>query len=750
MADPENTSDAGAEGAANAGRVSVLLPLPMPGLLEYAVAGGLYGDTPLAGQFVSVTLSGKPRIGVVWDESSPLQASKRQVATAKLKPVDEILDLPGLSAANRRFIEWVADYTLTAPGAILKMTMSAPAALGPPPVKILYTGGGPPPARMTPAREAVLQFMAGAAPAGAPAGIHDIAAAAGVGEGVVRGLVKAGTLLPVTRPADQPFAVPDPDCPGPQLTEAQAEAAGVITDLVRKGGFQTVLLDGVTGSGKTEVYLEGVAEALRSPAGQVLVLLPEIALTAQWLGRFEKRFGVSPVEWHSELGSAGRRRAWAAVQSGQARVVVGARSALFLPFPDLRLIVVDEEHDSSFKQEEGVLYNARDMAIARAMIEEHVIVLASATPALETIANAQSGKYVHCHLKQRFGGASLPEIHLIDMREEALPAGRWLSARLERAIADNLQRGEQTMLFLNRRGYAPLTLCRKCGERIECPNCSAWLVEHRYRAELMCHHCGHAMPRPRQCPTCDAEDTLAPCGPGVERLEEEVRSFFPEARLLVMTSDTAHGPAQVRAQVALIEEGAVDIIIGTQIVTKGYHFPNLTLVGVVDADLGFKGADLRAGERTYQQLAQVSGRAGREDRPGRALLQTYMPEHPVTQALLAGDRDAFVTRELAQRQAQAMPPFGRLAAILVTGRDLSQVVDAARALARSAPQIQAVRVLGPAPAPLSRLRGQHRYRLLVNAPKGYPIQRMIRQWLARAGTARGVRVKVDIDPYSFL
>jgi primosomal protein N' (replication factor Y) len=746
LADSVNTNNPAGAAGGETGRVSVLLPLPLPGLLDYAVAADMQGDVPQAGQFVAVTLSGKPRIGVVWDESSPLQAEKRQVASGKLKPVDEILDLPPLREANRRFIEWVADYTLTLPGAILRMTMSTPGALGPPPVKTLYSIGGPPPARMTPARKAVLQHMEDQAPASA----QDIAAAAGVGEGVVRGLAKAGTLLAVSKSVDQPFAVPDPDCAGPELTEAQTTAAGVITDLVGKGGFQTILLDGVTGSGKTEVYLEGVAEVLRSEQGQVLVLLPEIALTAQWLGRFEKRFGVRPVEWHSELGSAGRRRAWTAVQNGHARVVVGARSALFLPFPNLSLIVVDEEHDASFKQEEGVLYNARDMAIARAMLEEHVIVLASATPALETVANAQSGKYIHCHLGERFGGASMPEIQLIDMREEVLPAGRWLSAVLERAIADNLQRGEQTMLFLNRRGYAPLTLCRKCGERIECPNCSAWLVEHRYRAELMCHHCGHAMGLPRECPTCGGEDTLAPCGPGVERLEEEVRGLFPEARLLVMTSDTTHGPAHMAEQVALIEAGEVDIIIGTQIVTKGYHFPNLTLVGVVDADLGFKGADLRAGERTYQQLAQVAGRAGREERPGRALLQTYMPEHPVTQALLAGDRDAFVNRELAQRRSQAMPPFGRLAAILVTGRELNQVVAAARALARSAPQTQGVRVLGPAPAPLSRLRGNHRYRLLVNAPKGYPIQQLIREWLARAGSARGVRVKVDIDPYSFL
>lgn len=720
----------------------MLLPLPIPTPLDYAVTG----EAPLPGQFVAVTLSGKPRVGVVWDETSPLQDRKKKVSAAKLKPLEGIPGLPPLRESNRRFIEWVADYTLSSPGAILRMTMSVPGALGPPPVKTLYFTGGPLPAKMTPAREAVMEVMADAP----PASTQDIAKAAGVGAGVVRGLAKAGTLLAVTRPVDEPFAVPDPDCAGPQLTEAQRQAAEVITGLVREGKFQTVLLDGVTGSGKTEVYLEGVAEVLRSERGQVLVLLPEIALTAQWLGRFETRFGVRPVEWHSDLGSAGRRRAWRAVQSGQARVVVGARSALFLPFPDLSLIVVDEEHDASFKQEEGVLYNARDMAIARAMLEDHVIVLASATPALETMANAQSGKYVHCHLKERFGGAGMPEIQLIDMREEPLPAGRWLSATLERAIGETLQRGEQVMLFLNRRGYAPLNLCRKCGERIECPNCSAWLVEHRYRSELMCHHCGHAMAVPRECPSCGGVDTLAPCGPGVERLEEEVRTYFPEARLLIMTSDTAHGPAEVAAQVALIEDGKVDIIIGTQIVTKGYHFPNLTLVGVVDADLGFKGADLRAGERTYQQLAQVAGRAGREDRPGKALLQTYMPEHPVTQALLSGDRDSFVERELAQRQAQSMPPFGRLAAILVTGRDLGQVVDAAKALARAAPQIQGVRVLGPAPAPLSRLRGNHRYRLLVNAPRGFPIQRMIRDWLVRAGAARGVRVKVDIDPYSFL
>ncbi|MEE8371701.1 MAG: primosomal protein N', partial [Sphingomonadales bacterium] len=500
----------------------------------------------------------------------------------------------------------------------------------------------------------------------------------------------------------------------------------------------------------TEVYFEAIAEALRIPGSQALVLLPEIALTSQWLDRFEARFEARPVEWHSDLTMAQRRRAWRSVAEGEARLVVGARSALFLPFQTLSLIVVDEEHDASFKQEDGVFYNARDMAIVRASLEEVSIVLASATPSFETILNVKVGKYTRLELPERHGGAAMPEIIAVDMRVEGPPPGRWVSEKLEDALRDALDNGEQGLLFLNRRGYAPLTICRACGERLECPNCTACLVEHRYRQELHCHHCGYQIPIPESCPACGVEGKLVPSGPGVERLEEEIKTLFPEARLLIMTSDTVASPEAARIFVGKVERHEVDIIIGTQIVTKGHHFPQLTCVGVIDADLGLRGGDLRASERTFQQLEQVGGRAGREAKPGRVFLQTYMPEHPVAEALLSADRTKFVRRELRARERYGMPPFGRLAAVIVSGPDQARVLTVCRQLSGSIPTTSGVEVLGPVPAPLARLKGQFRFRFLVKTGKGFRIQAFMRRWLARAGKFKGARVKVDIDPQSFL
>ncbi len=533
------------------------------------------------------------------------------------------------------------------------------------------------------------------------------------------------------------------------LSPAQAAAAGSLVEAVRAAAFDAVLLDGVTGSGKTEVYFEAVAEALRA-GRQCLVLLPEIALGAQWLDRFRQRFGVLPAAWHSDLPRRQRRLTWRAVAEGRASVVVGARSALFLPFRDLGLIVVDEEHDGSFKQEEGVVYHARDMAVVRAHLGALPIVLASATPSLETLVNVERGRYREIHLPERHGGASLPEMALVDMRADPPPRGRWLSPVVETALGETLEAGEQAMLYLNRRGYAPLTLCRACGHRMQCPDCTTWLVEHRLAGRLECHHCGYSTPLPEACPECGAADSLVPCGPGVERLAEEVAARFPEARLAIMSSDTVRGPEAAAALVARVQAREIDILVGTQIMAKGHHFPLLTLVGVIDADLALSGGDLRAAERTWQLLSQVAGRAGRAEHPGRVLLQSYMPEHPVLAAIAAGDRERFVEEELAARETFHMPPFGRLAAIIVSGRNGAAVERTGRQLAANAPRQAGLQVLGPAPAPLAVLRGHHRVRLLVKAGRDARIQDTIRRWLGPLDWPSSVRVKVDIDPYSFL
>ncbi|MEE8350627.1 MAG: primosomal protein N' [Rhodospirillales bacterium] len=720
-------------------RIGVLLPLPLSGVYDYLVAENM---TLADGDFVTVPLGARKATGVVWGTGDG------DVAQEKLKDVISRLDCPALPGVSRRFVDWVARYTLAQPGAVLKMTMSIPDALEPPkPVKAFALNPDAPPFKATKAREKVLLVLAN----GPPHPAKELALEAGTGIGVVKSLADTGVISPVALPARPADFGPPPDwkLPGPDLSPDQATSAITLEEATKTGGFGVTLLDGVPGSGKTEVYFQAVAEALKQ-GGQVLVLLPEIALSAQWLGRFQERFGAMPGEWHSDLTAARRRRTWRAVAGGDIQVIVGARSALFLPFPDLRLIVCDEEHDTSFKQEEGVIYNARDMAVVRAQLGGIPIVLASATPSLETVINADAGRYTKLHLPERHAGATLPDIGCIDMRSEKTPSQCWLSPTMRDQITATIENGEQVMLFLNRRGYAPLTLCRTCGHRIQCPSCTAWLVEHRAGGRLLCHHCGFTAQPPRHCPECQKEDSFATCGPGVERLAEEVRNVFPHIRAEIAASDTLASPKAAAQLVQRIEDHDIDLIIGTQIIAKGYHFPMLTLVGAVDADLGLNGGDLRAAERTYQLLYQVAGRAGRAERPGRVLLQTYMPDHPVMKALLDGDREGFIAAEAEGREQSGMPPFGRLAALIVSGLSETAVDDTARALGRTAPTGPGISVLGPAPAPFAMLRGKHRRRLLLKTGKEANLQAIIRGWVEKVPVQRKVRIQVDVDPYSFL
>ncbi len=719
-------------------RVTVLLALPLPAAYDYRVGDDMALND---GDFVRVPLGAREVNGVIWGSGAD------DIEENKIKDVLTRLKTPPMSEVTREFVDWVAAYTVSAPGAVLKMAMSVPAALEEPKPRLAYAlNPSPPEFKMTKARGRVINMLADGQP---PRPVAELAREAAVGTSVVGGLIKAGVLLSVEVAPDLQIKKPDGNHPGPKLSDDQAHAGHKLADDVAKGGFSVSLLDGVPGSGKTEVYFQAVAEALRQ-GRQVLVLLPEIALSAQWLARFEKRFGAAPAQWHSDLTPARRRDTWRAVAEGCANVVVGARSALFLPFRDLALIVVDEEHEGAFKQEDGVIYNARDMAVVRAHLGGIPIVLASATPSLESVVNAQGGRYRLLHLPERHGGAVLPGVSLIDMRNEALSGGRWLSPGLIDRLRQTFGSGEQAILFLNRRGYAPLTLCRTCGHRFQCPNCTAWLVSHRRGAgRMQCHHCGYSTPMPQSCPTCE-NDTLAACGPGVERLAEEVAELFPNIRTEIAASDSIAGPRAAAELVQRIESHNVDLIIGTQIVAKGYHFPLLTLVGVVDADLGLTGGDLRAAERTYQLLYQVAGRAGRAERPGHVALQTYMPDHPVMQALKSGDRDRFIEIESSARKESKMPPYSRLAALIVSGPDGAEVDRIAAKLAKGAPRFKNVTVLGPAPAPLSMVRGRHRRRFLIRAPKDVNMQRLITDWLSCIPASGKVRIQADIDPYSFL
>ena len=719
----------------------VLLPYPFPGPFDYRVPDGL---DPKPGDIVLVPLNRRHEVGIVWDkgEGDPLGDP---LADARLKPIEALLDAPPMSAPMRRFVDWVAAYTLTPPGQVMAMALRVNALRPDAPPIGWRRSEAAPDTRLTEPRRRVLAALE----ASEPRSTAELTRETGVGATVVRGLASAGLLVPASLPRRPPFPAPDPAYPGPELRSEQRSAAELLRGVVAKRQFSVTLLDGVTGSGKTEVYLEAVAECLVQ-GRQALVLLPEIALSAQWLERFEHRFGIAPAVWHSELGPRTRRITWRAVAEGSARVVVGARSALFLPFPDLGLVVVDEEHETAFKQEDGVVYHARDMAIVRARFAEAPAVLVSATPSLETVTNVEAGRYGRVTLTARHGGARLPEVAAIDLRQTPPERGRFLSPPLLDAIRATLDRGEQSMLFLNRRGYAPLTLCRVCGHRMQCPNCTAWLVEHRQRGQLQCHHCGHTEPLPLACPACGAEHSLVPVGPGVERITEEVAATFPEARRLVMASDTMPGPAAAAEAARAIAAREVDLIIGTQIVAKGWHFPHLTLVGVVDADLGLGGGDLRASERTVQLLHQVAGRAGRAEVPGTVLLQTYSPDHPVMQALVAGDLAAFMEREAASRRPGNWPPFGRLAALIVSAENPDAADAAARDLGRAAPHGAGIAVLGPAPAPLAVLRGRHRRRLLLKTRRDIAVQPLLRHWLAQVTVPRNVRVEVDVDPVSFL
>ena len=727
-------------------RVKVLLPLPLDGAYDYGVPEGM--AVPPPGTFVEVPFGGRELRGVVWDG-----APDPTLSEGKLKNLLGTLIVPPMTGSLRRFVDWVAAYTMAPPGAVLRMAMSVPSALDPPGQQAgwrLSAAGeaarnGAPGYRLTEGRRRILDvLLPGEIRSGA-----EIADEAGTSASVLRGLADHGLVEPALMPRPVAFPTPDPAHPGPSLMPEQEQAAASLRELVDSRKFGVTLLAGVTGSGKTEVYLDAVAETLRQ-GRQALVLLPEIALSTQWLERFEGRFGCEPAMWHSELGGRRRRNTWRAVAEGEAKVLVGARSALFLPFPDLGLIVVDEEHETAFKQEEGVIYHARDMAVVRARFAQAGCVLVSATPSLETLTNAETGRYTALNLPRRHGAAGLPEVTVLDLRKTPPERGRFIAPPLVQAVNETLARGEQAMLFLNRRGYAPLTLCRTCGHRMRCPNCTAWLVEHRAQRRLQCHHCGHTEPTPQFCPECGAEGSLTAIGPGVERVQEEAALLFPEARRLVMASDTIPGPAAAAEAARQIAEREVDLVIGTQIVAKGWHFPHLTLVGVVDADLGLAGGDLRAAERTVQLLHQVSGRAGRAESPGRVMLQSWVPDHPVMMALVSGDLDSFMAEEAAARRPGGWPPFGRLAALIVSSEDERAADRVARDLGLSAPGGEGVQVLGPAPAPLALLRGRHRRRLLLKARRDVAVQPLLWDWLGRVDVPASVRIQVDVDPVSFL
>lgn len=751
-----NNSGAPAEPEArpSAQIAEVLMPVALDTAFSYIVPDRI---NVAAGDFVEAPLGARMTKGVVWSlRSQPGSAGN-------LKNIETRLDLPPIGLSLRKFIDWVAHWTMSPRGMVLRMGIRAPFHTASEPVRIGVRLAGPAPSRMTATRARVLAAAEGGL-------VHlksALAEAAACSSGVIDGLIDDGALETIALPPEPVAMACDPRFAKPSLEAEQAEAANHLVNCVEAHEFSVTLLEGVTGSGKTEVYFEAIAATLAA-GRQALILMPEIALTAQFLDRFAARFGAPPVEWHSGVTARKRARIWSALALGEVKVVIGARSALFLPFRNVGVLIVDEEHDSAYKQEDGVNYHARDMAVVRGQIEKAAVILASATPSIETRVNAEQGRYGHVKLGARFQGRAMPAIEAIDLRLQAPPRGKWISARLNSALSATLRRGEQALLFLNRRGYAPLTLCRSCGHRFQCPNCTAWLVEHRFRKALVCHHCGHTERRPNICPHCEAVESLMACGPGIERLAEEAAMLFPDARVLVLSSDFPGGAQRLRTELEAISQGECDIVIGTQLVAKGHNFPLLSLVGVIDADIGLSSGDPRAAERTFQLLQQVTGRAGRFDKSGLALVQTWQPEHPVMRAILSGDCERFYVQETEQRRRAGLPPFGRLAALIIAGKDAASAETFARAFARAAfslppsagwtlaaagglPAEDEITLLGPAEAPIAVIRGRHRFRLLVRAPRSADLQGFLRAWLAAGPPERGgVRITIDIDPQSFL
>lgn len=721
--------------------IGVMLPLPFNEAFDYKTETEL----PL-GTLVRVPWGREEQIGVVWHHGKT-----SQLPDSKIKPIIEKLDFPPLSKALIQFVKFVAEYNMAFIGMVLKMVISSKAIFDDAQTETLYTLSGKTLSeaklKNSDARWHVCDLLKHA-----PYTRKEICQGAGVGMSVVNTLISAGVLKPIVREKQKYFAPPKGDFCKVNLTPEQEAAASTLCDKVNQG-FSVTLLDGVTGSGKTEVYFEAVAKALETKK-QVLILVPEIALTTQWLSRFEKRFGVKPACWHSGLGQRERIDTWKAIIQNRVQVIVGARSALFLPYQNLGLMVIDESHDHSFKQEDVVNYQGRDMAVVRAKLEQFPLILSTATPDLETVCNVEEGKYSSVQLTSRYASAQLPEVKVIDLKKDKPQKGSWgvswLSSTLVSALKENLEKNEQSMLFLNRRGYAPLTICRDCGHRIQCPNCTAWLTEHKNTKRLICHHCGYSMPIPQTCPECHSEDGLTACGPGVERIAEEVSKRFPDAKIAVISSDITSSLKEVSEVFDKMEKGEVDILIGTQILAKGHHFPSLTLVGIVDADLGLMGSDLRATERTYQLLSQVSGRAGRAEKKGTVYIQTLYPDNAVLQALIHNDRSRFLDLEKQSRKILRMPPFGKLAAIIVSGANQNVTEKTAILLGQTAPNNDYISTLGPAPAPIYMLRNKYRYRLLLKTSKNIKIQEVIKEWLRKVQAPSNVRIEVDVDPYSFM
>ena len=701
------------------------------------------------GQIVKVPFGKKAAWGVI----EKLQEDRKDI---QIKQIIKVFDGYILSGYLMRFINWVAEWNFTSKGSVLKLVLSN--------IDIIEKENKPigwimntnpdisklkklfPNFKLTKKRKQIIRTLSQTK----PILTKELIDQTGVSKRTISELKKLNIINSMEVSSD--ISLPEFKVLRNSniiLNSSQRNAVEKINRIKSNNKFDAVLLDGLTGSGKTEVYFEIIAETLKQRK-QALVLLPEIYLSSEWSMRFKNSFGITPLVWHSNLSKKVRRETWDQIIKGKVNVIVGARSALFLPFRTLGLIVIDEEHDHSFKQEEGVLYNARDMGIIRAKIENIPVILSTATPSLETWQNTQTKKFSHIELPKRIGDAELPRVKLIDMKGVNLPYNKWISPTLKDEISKNLVNRNLTLLFLNRRGYAPLKLCSSCGYRLGCKNCQSWLVEHKKNNLLICHQCGIQQKLPEICDECSEKETFISCGPGVERLEEEILDYFPDIRIEILSSDTIQSSEIMNDFLKRIRNGKIDLIIGTQIISKGHNFKNLTLVGVIDADMSLSGGDLRASEKAFQVLHQVSGRAGRENKKGLVVIQTYDPKNQVIEALSKNNRDEFLKIESKHRKEINLPPFGKLAAIIISSKNQRELEAFSINLKKKSPSFQNVMILGPAPAPMYYLRGKYRYRFLIKSTKEVNIQKVIKDWVYKIKIPYTIKLVVDIDPYSFL
>lgn len=719
----------------------ILLPIIFDKSFSYYVNDAFNIEV---GDVVLVNFMNRNCYGIVTKVEEELEKSNFKMKTILAKD-DELKISPNLI----KLIEFAASYNLAPKGLFLKLAISI---LNSSKIKensqvFCKINKNPPQnVKITPKRQEIIDLF------GKKSEIllSEIVNLAKTSSSTVNSLVKNGILTKEIKKIAQKrekFPEIEPNLfKLKELSSDQQNAADFLNKKIAQNQHSVTLVDGVTGSGKTEIYFNVISKILKEKSGQILILLPEIILVNQLIKRFENIFNFKPQIWHSKINNNQKRDIFYALNNGEIEILISTRSAIFLPFSNLKLIIIDEEHEASFKQEDIVNYHGRDMAIARAKFENIPVILSSATPSLETFVNAKSGKYEHLILKSKFFNNKKTQIELVDMKNSDLEKGCFISKELEKEMQNCLENKKQILLFLNRRGYAPLTLCKSCGHKISCKDCSSYMSYHQSLNKLICHHCGSESKFNIACENCEEEDSFVTLGAGVERIHEEVKSLFPLSKTALMTSDSLNNQEESTKIIEKIINNEVDVIIGTQIIAKGHHFPNLSLVGIIDGDSSFNNANLRAGEKSFQLLTQVIGRAGREKHPAKIFLQSYNINNLVFKYIIEQNRDDFFNLEIQNRQIMQMPPFGKMIAIIFISKNEDLAINCGKMIVSHFPNQENIEIFGPAPMPISKIRKNYYYRVLVKSDKKLNIQKLINNIISSFKTPNQVRIKIDVDP----